>query len=210
MICKRRMLYLWNILNRAENELLKRFYDAQNLVKSKSDWVELIENDKKELDITLSDNEIKLMKEQKFENIINTAAAKKTLDYLNKIADSHSKSKILVKFKLERESYLYDPRFSRSEIELLFRLRTRMLDVKNKFANKYDTDIGYKLCKAQVESQQHLLKCDTLAAKVNIHEEIAYEDIFKGVDKQLVVVKVYKKLFREREIILNDEELLHL
>ena len=84
------MLYLWNIINRAENELLKRFYDAQNLVKTKSDWVELIENDKKELDITLSDNEIKLMKEQKFKNIVNTAVAKKTLDYLNKIADSHS------------------------------------------------------------------------------------------------------------------------
>ena len=47
-----------------------------------------------------------------------------------------------------------------------------------------------------------MLKFDTLAAKVNIPEDIAYEDIFKGVDKQLVVVKVYKKL-REREIILN-------
>ena len=100
MICKRRMLYLWNILHRAENELLKRFYDAQNLVKTKSDWVELIESDKKELDITLSDEEIKLMKEHKFKNIVNVAVAKKTLDYLNKIADSHSKSKILVKFKL--------------------------------------------------------------------------------------------------------------
>ena len=82
--------------------------------------------------------------------------------------------------------------------------------MKNNFTNKYGTDIGCKLCKVQVESQQHLLKCDILATKVNIPDEIAYEDIFKGVEKQLLVVKVYKKLLREREMILNDEELLHL
>ena len=41
-----------------------------------------------------------------------------------------------MKANLERKGYFIDPRFSRSDIELLFS-RTRMVDVKKNFANEY-------------------------------------------------------------------------
>lgn len=204
VLSKRRLLYLWNILHRDENELLQRVYLAQKVSKTKNDWSELVEKDKSDFEIDLTDEEISKMKESKFKNIVNTAAIKMALSNLNTTADGHSKSRILIKSKLEREKYFDDQRFSRSDVELLFKLRTRMVDVKNNFSNKYGTDIACKLCKVQVECQEHLLKCEVLKTKVDVPSHVVYEDIFNHVDKQLEAVKILKQLLREREIILNS------
>ena len=38
---------------------------------------------------------------------------------------------------------------------------------------------------------------------LNIPENVIYGDIFGHVDKQIEAVKVFKKILREREILLN-------
>ena len=88
---------------------------------------------------------------------------------------------------------------------LLFALRTRMIDLKGNFSNKYGLDIACRVCKVQVECQEHILKCEVLKENVDVPSHVAYEDIFRNVDKQLEAVKVFKNLLREREIILNTE-----
>ena len=125
---------------------------------------------------------------------------------MNTIADGHSKSKILVKPKMVREPYFDDSRFSRCDIELLFSLRTRMLDLKGNFSNKYGLDIACRVCKVQVECQEHILKCEVLKKNVDVPSHVVYEDIFRNVDKQLEVVKAFKNLLREREIFMNTED----
>ena len=40
--------------------------------------------------------------------------------------------------------------------------------------------------------------------KVEIPEEVEYQDIFKSVDKQLMIVKIFKQLLRAREILKCD------
>ena len=145
------------------------------------------------------------MKESKFKSLVNQCAIKKSLDHLNTFADGHSKSKILVKPKMVREPYFDDSRFSRSDIELLFSLRTRMLDLKGNFSNKYGLDIDCRACKVQVECQEHILKCEVLKKSVDVPSHVVYEDIFRNVDKQLEVVKAFKNLLREREIFMNTE-----
>ena len=126
---------------------------------------------------------------------------RKALEDLNKVADSHSKSRNLMKPKLEREKYLEDPRFSKSDVELLFALRTRMIDVKSNFSNKYGDDVACRTCNVNVviESQEHILNCDEELEK----GKVEYTDIFKNVDKQLEIVRVFKKQLRKREILLN-------
>ena len=51
VLSKRRLLYLWNILHRDENELLQRVYLAQKVSKTKNDWSELVEKDKIDFEI---------------------------------------------------------------------------------------------------------------------------------------------------------------
>ena len=87
VLSKRRLLYLWNILQRDKNELLQRFYLAQKVSKTKNDWSELVEKDKSDFEIDLTDEEISKMKESKFKNIVNTAAIKMALSNLNTTAD---------------------------------------------------------------------------------------------------------------------------
>jgi hypothetical protein len=111
VISKRRLIYLWNILHREDKELLKRFYLAQQVVKTKNEWAELVERDKSEMVINLSDSERAKLKESKLKSIVE-----KALEYLNTTADNHSKSRILIKSKIEREKYCDDERFSRSEV----------------------------------------------------------------------------------------------
>ena len=82
-----------------------------------------------------------------------------------------------------------------------------MVDVKNNFSNKYGTDIACRLCKVQVECQEHLLKCEVLKTKVDVPSHVVYEDIFNHVDKQLEAVKILKQLLREREIIINSSRI---
>ena len=93
--------------------------------------------------------------------------------------------------------------FSRSDVELLFSLRTRMLDVRKNFPSKYNNQIGCRLCLVQVEDQTHIMKCEKLVARVNIPLNVDYEDIFNSVEKQKQILKVYKELLRVREILLN-------
>jgi hypothetical protein len=159
ILSKRRLFYLWNILNRNDNELLKRFYHTQKLFRSKIDWVELVEQDKEDFGIDISDDEILKMKEGKFKSLVNKSVIQKSLDHLNTVADGHLKSKNLVKPKMVREPYFDDSRFSRSDIELLFSLRTRMLDLKGNFSNKYGLVVACRVSKVHVECQEHILKC---------------------------------------------------
>ena len=127
------------------------------MVKTKNDWAELVESDKSEMDINPSHSEIAKMKESKYKSIVEKAVTKKALEYLNTTAVNHSKSRILIKSKLEREKYFDDERFSRSEVELLFALRT-MIDLKSNFSNKYGNDIACRICKVHIACQEHLLK----------------------------------------------------
>ena len=69
------------------------------------------------------------MKEEQFRNSVTKAIAWRAMDYLNIIALGHTKAKPLIKQSLAREKYFLDYRFSKSEIELLLALRTRMVQL---------------------------------------------------------------------------------
>jgi hypothetical protein len=94
------------------------------------DWVRHIEEDKLELGITLTDCEIQGV----FQNVFKTFVAKKVktnhLKYLSSLKQNHSKAKFLNCTELKQADYLADSRFSSKEKQLLFKLRSKTLDVK--------------------------------------------------------------------------------
>ena len=62
----RRINYLHNILSKSENELINHVYLAQKRRPIKDDWFLTVQKDLNDLNIELSENEIKAMKKQKF------------------------------------------------------------------------------------------------------------------------------------------------
>ena len=53
-----RLIYLWHVLSRDEEELISRIYAAQTNCNNIGDWVRLKQADKAELGITLTDEEM--------------------------------------------------------------------------------------------------------------------------------------------------------
>ena len=92
---------------------------------SKNDWVLLIENDKKELKIGMTDEDIQKTSKYKFRKIIEENITKETFEYLINKKESHSKTENLFYNKLECQKYLKsDNELNNQEKQLLFKFRT--------------------------------------------------------------------------------------
>ena len=203
-ICmKRRLMYLHTIVSRESIELTRRFYEVQKSIYTKNDWFQLVQQNKVELMINYTDEEISKMSKDKFRIIVNRSVENFALAHLNTVASGHSKSLNLIKHRLVKESYFEDHRFSKSDSELLLALRTRMVkDIKRNFSTQYNNNnIACDLCHVQVDCQEHLLSCDELRKHVTVPKDVQYKDIYGNTDKQLKIVKVMKQLLRKRELL---------
>ena len=108
---KRRMMYLHHILSKPESEMIRKVYEVQKQIITKKDWYSLVNDNKKELDINLSEEQISKMSKDRFRSIVSKAVDHKAMDHLNTIALSHSKSEDLIKPQLVRENYYEGQRF---------------------------------------------------------------------------------------------------
>ena len=134
IIKTRRILYLWHILHLDENELLFKFYLAQKLKPGKNDWVPAVFKDLEEIDLKVTEEEIKKMPKEKFRNIVQTKmkiSVKK--DFLKMQAKPGSGSKtagLKICEKFQPSKYLFSRNLCPAEIRTLYRLRTRSTSVK--------------------------------------------------------------------------------
>ena len=85
------------------------------------------------------------MKKTKFKEYVHKKILLSAFEYLKSIQATHNKVKNILYTKLHTAPYLIDSKFSIYEKLLLFKLRTRMVDVKCNFSNGLD-DISCDLC----------------------------------------------------------------
>ena len=155
--------------------------------------------------LNLSDLQITAFSKNKFKKLIKYHISLAALKYLNNLAEGHSKSIHLKKKKVKCSEYLRDKRFNKSEVQILFQLRTRMFPVKTNFRNQNKTDLSCKLCAINISDQEHQLKCPVLQKFLPelSQTDVKYSDLFANVDKQLKLAKLYVKIAKTREIILE-------
>ena len=58
VIQMRRLMYWWHLVNTEDDSMLHKFYAAQKLFPVKGDWVNDLDNDKKEFEIEFDDEEL--------------------------------------------------------------------------------------------------------------------------------------------------------
>lgn len=98
------------------------------------------------------------------------------------ISESKSKMKYLLQNEepkvAERKQYIQ--KLTRTQASIIFRTRTRMLEMKNNYRNKYN-NMNCRLCGLEEETQQHVL---TRCRNNNIDEshKISMNDIFQNQD----------------------------
>ena len=70
------------------------------------DWVTMVTQDMKELEISLTMEQIEAMNKEVFKEMIKTENQRKAFKYLTKLKDSHSKARKIRHEKLEMQRYI--------------------------------------------------------------------------------------------------------
>ena len=155
-----------------------------------------------EINLNLSENEIRNMKKNKFKKYVNNKILLSAFKYLKCIQSTHSKVKNIVYTTLKISSYLIDSKFTIQEKILLFSLRTRMFDVKGNFSNGF-ADLSCNFCKQnEPQTQQHLLVCEAMmknCPELANNDEIVYADIFKSTNQQLKCVRLFANILKAKQ-----------
>ena len=124
-------------------------------------WVISVKSDLKFFNIHLTDQEIKVLSKNKFKSIVKEKVQAKAFIYLQSIKESHTKVKDLTYIKNKVQPYILNEKLTTKEKQLLFKLRTHMIDVKENFKGQY-LDVMCNFGCYQTESQYHLLNCDMI------------------------------------------------
>ena len=187
--------------------MISKVFFAQKRKPVGGDWVKIVDDDLKLLDINLKENEIKNMKKENFKTYVKKKVDTKVFKYLENLKEGHSKVKDIKYKKLEMQQYMKDPNFSINNIKLLFKLRTRMVQVKRNFKSAFQS-LVCDLCEIEEDDQHHLLSCQVLLKQCSeLYNDISveYNDLFSTSEKQLQAVKLFKKVLQIREKLLQEK-----
>ena len=201
----RRFMYLWHILHRDDTELIKKVFLAQSCKVNKGDWVKIVQEDRIKYGVTESDEQIASMPQEKFKTLIKKKVKIHAIKYLHEMAQPHSKSENLINKDLAKQPYLSDRRFSKEDVQLLFTLRTRMLECKSNFEHQYQHNMCCRLCNDTdtIEDEDHILACNVINTE---QHEVEFSDVYGTVDEQYKVVQVFKKVLRRRKTFMDIAE----
>ena len=105
--------------------------------------------------------------------------------------------------------YLTDSRLDTKKKELLFKLRSRTLDVKANFGAKSDNKWCIS-CGLFEENQGHLLQCPPLIRNLKYLTQKASQlnenHIYGNLEQQIQIVNIYSDILEERENLKNQQE----
>ena len=133
---------------------------------------------------------------------INKAA----FEYLQNEKEKQSKIKNIKYRKLKMQKYLMSNLFSNEEIELLRKIRAKMLNLKVNFSSLYKNNLKCSMDECQVEeSQEHImLGCRPILDHLDDkNHNIKYQDIYGSTRKQIKATRLFSKLLDIRSEILN-------
>ena len=164
----RRIMYLHYLLTQDEDSLLSSFFHAQWDSPVPGDWTEQVKKDLELIKLDLALEAIKVISKDAFQKLVKVAIHKAAFVYLNSEKQKRDKVKHVEHRYLKLQPYLCPGQLEIKEAKLLFQLRTKMVDVRENFKNKYpDTmcPVCMGICR---DSQEHVLECSVLLLNCNI------------------------------------------
>ena len=205
LLIGRRLMFLWTILQKDSNELVRKVYEAQKLFPIKDDFINQIREDCDNIGLEWDENSIKNLKKTRFKEIVKSKLRNSAHTYLLEKKEKLSKLDHLSS-DYSLKDYLTSHKLSIKEKQILFKLRTRMIDVKANYPSMYKQELFCSLCESKsIENQQHLLDCPSL--KINSCTQIQYSDMFsENIEKQIEAAKHWNNVLKIREIKLKIKQ----
>ena len=171
----------------------------------------MMKEERKEYDISLSDEEIKEYSKSQFKTLVYKKVHSYAFEYLLSLGENHSKSQKTINSlksgQLETQSYLLTPQLTTPQRQLLYLLRSNSYDVKSNFKKKYSQDMKCRSCNIEgsYEDIRHLTECLILNDDKPKDEDP--EDIYSNLEKQIKFIKYFEKIHLKRQL-LDELELL--
>ena len=161
IVQSRRQNFLKYKLNQSESTLVKQVFNEQKKNPKKGDWIKNVESDLKKLKITLSYEDISSMTKASFKKLVKETTEKCALKYLKVHIKLNGKE---IKYnEIKMKNYLTSISIlTLQEKKEVFKIRTRMTEVKCNFRKKYDNlncDIFEKYDQYKEETQEHVYNC---------------------------------------------------
>ena len=200
----RRLTFLHEILNEERNSMVYKFLEAQLKNKKKKDWVNMVFEDLKYLELdNLTMEAIQGMKNQSFRKLIKQKIEEKEMERMETLKKSHSKVQKIEHNGLVMQKYLQpnSTKISKEEAQLIFKLRCRVTSIKANMKGSFES-LQCRACKLFEESQEHIVNhCKILNKEEKILE---YEKIFNGtVIEKVEIAKRFQKKFEKLEKMID-------
>ena len=201
IIQARRIMFLHYILTRKKDDLLLSFFLAQLREPTNNDWCSQVKKDLDDLNIEDNFDNIKIMTKTQLSSIVKEAYKSKAFEDLLEQQLRYSKGEELVYGELNMRRYLKTKSINLNQAKIIFKFRSRMINVKGNFKGSHQNDMSCPLgCLGEPDSQMHLIFCDKLPGSIS---ESEFSCIFgENEDKmEKVIPKLERKLDERRNIL---------
>ena len=207
IIISRRLSYLQTLLKSDPSSLAKQVFLEQCKNMNKQDWSNQILEDLKELEISLSFNEIEQQSKYMFKKLVKQACFKAAFRYLINEKQKLSKGANLEYLSLKTQSYLRSGTgLSTQDIKEIFSIRTRNLFLKTNFPGMFSDDKCVKKPCNERDTEFHLFNSDCFKKENTIVQiNLDYNQIFSNdVSKQKLIKDIIIDRYKTRSNILSS------
>ena len=206
IIMSRRLIYLKEIIDRPDNEIINKVYKCQRAKPDPEDWCNSIDQDLKDIELQISDETTKSMSALDYKKLIKTSVRNAAFYELHTLKESHTKVEHNIYTDMNRpQGYLTKESITNVQCSILFALRSHSLrGVKENFQNTYSQNSLCPICERFSDSQDHILQCKVLQDICPLEEQVEYNSIYGTTHEQEELVKVYEKYLSLRDELLED------
>jgi hypothetical protein len=201
IIMQRRLNYQKTIIDRAENELIKKVYNAQKQNSVRGDFVRLVQKDWDQLGIHMNETHIAIMSKAEYKRYIKSNVRAAAFKDLKMKQATLTKINNIQYEKLQIQDYLISGELTNKEANTIAAIRSKCVrGIKSNFKKMFKDTMCPLKC-GQEDSQKHLLECPiSTSTRVVSMEQIngSYADM-----KDLA--KEFSKRTCERERLLELE-----
>ena len=196
-IMRRTVLFLQYILQQEKKSMIFQVFQATCDTPTKNDFVNMCLKYLKNLQIKLSFHEIEIMSKFSFKKLVKEKTKMAAFKYLEEIKCKQSKILNIKYTNLEIQEYLLDGNQNTKMSKLIFKARSKTLDIKTQKCWKYEDKICIG-CQDRVETGEEVLTCVGLGGQ-NVTKPVEYDWFYsEDVNRIRDVAKVLNEKLKIR------------
>ena len=125
IIISRRLIYLKEIIDRPDSEIINKVYKCQRAKPDPRDWCNSIDQDLKDIELQISDETIKSMSALDYKKLIKTSVRNAAFNELQTLKESHTNVEHNIYTDMNRpQGYITHESISNVQCSILFALRS--------------------------------------------------------------------------------------